>query len=48
MSKFFDELKQALEEALAYERGEIDLSTHTVSTDDETIGRNECPTNKNE
>ena len=46
MSKFFDELKQALEEALAYEHGEIDLPTHTVSTDDETIGKNECPANK--
>ena len=42
MSKFFDELMQALEEALAYERGEIDLPTNTVTIDDDITDTNEC------
>ena len=36
MSKFFEELKQALEEALAYERGEIDLLSHKVTINEDT------------
>jgi DNA-directed RNA polymerase subunit RPC12/RpoP len=34
MSKFYESLKRGLEEALAWEKGEIELRTRTRSTDE--------------
>ena len=34
MSEFYDRIRAGLEEAIAYERGEVEATTHTVKIED--------------